>query len=338
MSDFQTALNDEMNKTSLPSNSPEKTVSSTRLFLQAFLATLVFSFFVISALFFWAWSKSKNTLNEIEQKRPSKIAIIEGLVPAEQNQSDNLSALDMMQQSDVTPIDVPPTTEQAQIDTPKAAASSGDQKTLSIIITDLGLSDSQLNSVLSDLPETVSIALSAYSPNLGQKIKQVQSKKHKAYVILPMETANYPLNDTGPYTLMTSMSAEKNIQRANQILALAKNADGFITQKDHKFNSEDQNINPALQKIFDEGFTIIDTNKNSFISKLNRDTGKTYNPIWLDDNFSNTDKLNQLNFNNSIIILAKPYPSSIKSIQEFLKSEKVKSFNIISPSKLIKND
>jgi len=339
MSDFQNTLDSVMKEQDNGLNTATNKKKKSLFSYQTFTAGLILGFFLISSLLFWAWVSSNKTQETIQSKLPSKTAIIDlsgtvditstltiqpDISDADTNEGNDISMQDV-----VTNTLISDTEEKA----PSPSAMSGKAK-LSFIITELGLSEKTTKTIVENLRPEIGITLSPYAPNLQEQIEFIKKDGHNVFINLPLETEDYPMNDSGPLTLMTASSANKNLGRLKELLEMAKNYDGFVAQKNHIFNAEDANVNPAIRKIFTEGFPIIDSNTKgkSFLGTLaaRRNYPFAQNEIWLDDNLTPeaiNKKIAAINeygqAGQNLIVMLRPYPSSIKALQKHLSKLKI---------------
>ena len=365
MSDFQSALDNAMNgqKAGKKPANEKKTKPASFFSFRTFIAGLVLFFFIASALVFWAWVNRDETSQSVKNSTPSKTAIVDTTGTGSKKNTltiqPNLPVKEIMAVKATLPVDakgfaprapnVQPkekeTEKKAEIP-PSATTTSNSKPMLSFIITDLGLSNSVTQNILKNFSKEIAISLSPYSPNLQSQIDTAKKDGHEAFVTLPLETQGYPLNDTGPLTLTISASTSKNLERLNQLLQNAKGHNGFVAQKDHIFSAEDANVNPAIDKIFTKGHAIIDSNtKNkSFLKALagRKNYPFAQNKIWLDENLTpdaikkSLTKINEYGgLNQNVIVMLRPYPNSLKTVQKFLNSSTAKIFDIVPPSRQI---
>lgn len=219
---------------------------------------------------------------------------------------------------------------------------------LSIVIVDLGLSQSRSQSLVDALPENVTLALSPYSEYIEVLTTAAREKGKEVWMMLPVQTKDYPLVDSGPLTLLSDASLEQNKNRIDTILNVAQGHVGFIPNKDHNFKAEDGDINPAVKEIFDNGYAILDSNTSgsSFISNLayQQDHPYAQNSFWLDENLTPlalNQKIRQMielaEAKGDAVIMLRPYPASINAIQKFLNSSAAQRFDIAPASSILKN-
>ena len=359
MSDFQNTLNDVMNEENEPVSplKQKRRLFSPRSF---FTGLLCISLFLIGA-FLWAKFSYQKDIAQIDL--PSKTAIvapasafdkqmttltIQPEIKKENIESEVLTPLTDKVVEPIVPkemVDTPKTIQQEAI-TPQetVTASFSTKPKLSFIITDLGISPAKTKQAIIEFDKTISLSLSPYSSQLPSLITEAQKDGHEVYITLPLETKDYPLNDGGPLTLTVSSSTTKNLKRLDKLLSKSKNIKGFVAQKGHIFQAEDANVNPAINKIFDKGYAVIDseTKGKSFLKTLaaRRNYPFARNTLWLDNVLTpsaierNILALSEYaELKKDIIVMLRPYPNSIHALTAFLKSDKATEFDIVPVSK-----
>jgi len=93
-----------------------------------------------------------------------------------------------------------------------------------LLLAGIGMNEADSDAAIRTLPGAVSLAVSPYGANLPRLLATARTAGHEYLIAVPLEPAGFPLNDPGPYTLLTSQSAAVNIQ--NLYWALSR-VDGF---------------------------------------------------------------------------------------------------------------
>lgn len=210
---------------------------------------------------------------------------------------------------------------------------------LSIIFFNMGLSRKMTEGLIQNLPAEVSFSFSPYAQDLKLLTDISRKAGHEVWLTLPMETKNYPFDDPGPLTLLVNASVEQNKGRLTSILASTQGYVGFVSQKNHIFKREDANVNPAFQEVFDRGLAILDSKPSlySFVGDLasKNDYPNAKNNFWLDDDLTPlalNKKIRQIieygKSGGSLIVMVRPYPTSVKALQKFLHSAAADRFQL----------
>ena len=377
MVSFQDNLDDELKKrqkgkktnasNTADKNAKDKTnvVYKKFSFKSFFIAFTVFSLSLLSLLG-WAWTKAEKTTTTLVKNIPSKTAIVQTVdsdIALNQPVLTMPSAEKSRKQEDVTaktPVantkedKASPTVTTNLGDKPYQANSraftpSSNKPLLSFVIYDMGLSQKRTKNLIENLPQEISLAFSPYAQNTATLTNLAISDGHEVWLSLPLESKEYPLNDTGPSTLLVNASTEKNQVRLNNIMSATTNNAGFITPPHHIFKTEDANVNPVIKEIFNRGYAMIDSNvsNQSFISRLAnmKDFPYAQGHIWLDDEITalsinqNIRKIINYGTNkNNVIVMLHPYPASIKAVQKLLNSKAMSNFELAPVSAQLKNN
>src|SRR5579871_2983732 len=91
-----------------------------------------------------------------------------------------------------------------------AAEKSADPKMprIALVVTGLGISSSATADALK-LPGAVSLAFAPYGSDLDAVASRARGEGHEILLQVPMEPFDYPDNDPGPQTLLTSLAPEQ---------------------------------------------------------------------------------------------------------------------------------
>jgi polysaccharide deacetylase 2 family uncharacterized protein YibQ len=135
-------------------------------------------------------------------------------------------------------------------DAASAAPAAPGGPVVTLIMTDLGLSDALTRRAIDDLPPQVALAFSPYS-ELPKWIKRAADAKHEAIVLLPMEPVSYPKDDPGPKALLSRASATDNAHNLDALMDSAKGAYGAMNFMGSAFLGDRENLSAvygALRK------------------------------------------------------------------------------------------
>ena len=138
-----------------------------------------------------------------------------------------------------------------------------DRPRIALVVSELGLSDVNTRSAIATLPGVVSLSFSAFSANLQDKIDLAKADGHEVLLDLPMEPLNYPRDDPGPKTLLTSASVVKNLEHLEWIMAQGAGYVGFISKMGGRFTTDGESLMPILEAIRDRGLMLVDGRASS---------------------------------------------------------------------------
>ena len=128
---------------------------------------------------------------------------------------------------------------------------------ISLVVGGLGLKYSLTMQAIRDLPPEVTLSFVPYSNRLQTYIDAARAAGHEVLLELPMEPYDYPNVDTGPETLLTSVSNEENIRRLNILLGKATGYFGVINYQGAKMATDSQTLQPIVEELSDRGLAFI---------------------------------------------------------------------------------
>lgn len=137
-------------------------------------------------------------------------------------------------------------------------ANRTDAPRIAIVIGGLGISASATAEALAQLPAPVTFAIAPYGPGLDTLAAQARAQGHELLLQIPMEPFDYPNNDPGPRTLLTSLSTEQNIDRLHWLMARFQGYVGLLGYMGAKFTASEQAFAPVLQDAAKRGLLYMD--------------------------------------------------------------------------------
>lgn len=156
-----------------------------------------------------------------------------------------------------------------------ATPQQGEPARIAILITGLGLSDQVTTDVVKKLPGEVTLAFSAYGRDLQGWARRARSDGHEVMLQIPMEPFDYPDNDPGPQTLLTSLTAEENQARLHWLLARFSGYTGVTNHMGAKFAAAQDAFLPVLEELRSRGLIFVDdgTASRSKAGEIARELG-----------------------------------------------------------------
>jgi polysaccharide deacetylase 2 family uncharacterized protein YibQ len=141
-----------------------------------------------------------------------------------------------------------PSTEKANPDGPQIA----------IVVGGLGVSATATANALSKLPGAVTFAFTPYGNELDMLVSQAREKGHEVLLQVPMEPHDYPDNDPGPQTLLSSLSAEQNVDRLHWLFSRMQGYVGITNFMGARFTASDHALAPVLRELSKRGLIYVD--------------------------------------------------------------------------------
>lgn len=137
-------------------------------------------------------------------------------------------------------------------------ANRKDAPRIAIIVGGLGISASATAEALTKLPAPVTLAFAPYGGNLETLATDARNTGHEVLLQVPMEPLDYPNNDPGPRTLLTSLSDDQNIERLHWLMGRIKGYVGLASYMGARFTASKQALTPVLREAAKRGLIYVD--------------------------------------------------------------------------------
>jgi uncharacterized protein len=129
---------------------------------------------------------------------------------------------------------------------------------IAIVIAGLGISASGTADAFARLPPPVTFAIAPYGADLATLAARANSENHEVLLQAPMEPFDYPNNDPGPQTLLTSLGADQNIDRLHWQMSRFQGYVGIIGYMGARFTANEQVLSPVLHETAKRGLIYVD--------------------------------------------------------------------------------
>jgi polysaccharide deacetylase 2 family uncharacterized protein YibQ len=128
----------------------------------------------------------------------------------------------------------------------KSTEYKGDYPVIAIIVTGLGTSKAATEAAIK-LPENITLSFSPYARNVESWATAARVTGHEVMLDLPLQPADYPASDPGPYGLLTDSTPEANEKKLQWLLSRFGAFTGVLTPLNDGF----VNDTAALAGLFD---------------------------------------------------------------------------------------
>lgn len=140
----------------------------------------------------------------------------------------------------------------------KAPPASEASIKVALVVEGLGVGSSGSARALEKLPPVVSLAFVPYGNEVGPLAAKARGQGHEILLQLPMEPFDYPDNDPGPQTLLTSLTPEQNVDRMQWAMSRMQGYVGVVNYMGGRFTSTETAIGPVLREVAKRGLVYID--------------------------------------------------------------------------------
>lgn len=137
-------------------------------------------------------------------------------------------------------------------------AAPGEKPRIAVLINGMGLSDGVTAEAIKGLPAPISVAYGAYGRNLQDWVERARGAGHEVLLQVPLEPLDYPTNDPGPHTLLTTLPPEENMKRLQWLMSRFTGYVGVTNQMGAKFETTQASLTPMLEEIKARGLLFVD--------------------------------------------------------------------------------
>ncbi len=225
----------------------------------------------------------------------------------------------------------------------------GQSARIALLITGMGLSEVATTQAIDSLPGAVSLAFGPYGRNLDGWVRKSRDAGHEVMLEVPLEPFDYPDNDPGPHTLLTSLPPEENIKRLHWIMSRFTGYTGITNQMGAKFAAAQDAFLPVLEEVKSRGLLYLDdgTAGRSTAGQIARDLGLDFSvsQITVDEERNGKEidlalkKLETLAQENGIAIgIGSSLPLTIGRVSVWVRTLQSKGIELIPISAAVRSD
>jgi len=140
----------------------------------------------------------------------------------------------------------------------KLPADKTDAPRIAIIVGGLGISATGTADALAKLPAPVTLGFAPYGADLDKLAERARAENHEVLLQAPMEPFDYPDNDPGPQTLLTSLTPDQNIDRLHWQMSRFQGYVGIVSYMGARFTASEQSLAPVLRETAKRGLIYVD--------------------------------------------------------------------------------
>jgi polysaccharide deacetylase 2 family uncharacterized protein YibQ len=129
---------------------------------------------------------------------------------------------------------------------------------IAIVIGGLGVGAAKTSDAIMKLPPAVTLAFTPYGSDPGKLVERARAQRHEVLLQIPMEPFDYPDNDPGPQTLLTTLTAEQNLDRLFWHLSRFQGYAGIANFMGARFVVTDAAMQPIVREAAKRGLGYLD--------------------------------------------------------------------------------
>ena len=132
-----------------------------------------------------------------------------------------------------------------------------DRPRIAIVLSGVGISASGTADAFT-LPPSVTFAVAPYAVDVAKLADRARDEGHELLLQTPMEPFDYPNNDPGPQTLLTSLTPEQNIDRLHWLMSRMQGYVGLISYMGARFLATEPAMSPVVNEAAKRGLLFVD--------------------------------------------------------------------------------
>ena len=129
---------------------------------------------------------------------------------------------------------------------------------VAIVVGGLGIGAAKTADAIMKLPPAVTLAFTPYGTEPGKLAERARAQRHEILLQIPMEPYDYPDNDPGPQTLLTSLGPEQNLDRLYWHLSRLQGYAGIANFMGARFIATDPVMQPIVREATKRGLGFFD--------------------------------------------------------------------------------
>jgi hypothetical protein len=129
---------------------------------------------------------------------------------------------------------------------------------IAIVISGLGVGAAKTADAIMKLPASVTLAFTPYGSDPTKLVERARAQKHEVLLQVPMEPFDYPDNDPGPQTLLTTLGTEQNMDRLAWHMSRFQGYIGIANFMGSRFVTTDAALAPIVKDAAKRGLAWLD--------------------------------------------------------------------------------
>jgi uncharacterized protein len=129
---------------------------------------------------------------------------------------------------------------------------------IAIVVAGLGVGAAKTTDAIMKLPPAVTLAFTPYGADPTKLAERARAQRHEILLQIPMEPFDYPDNDPGPQTLLTTLNAEQNLDRLYWHLSRFQGYAGLANFMGARFVAADPVMQPVIREAAKRGLSYFD--------------------------------------------------------------------------------
>lgn len=141
---------------------------------------------------------------------------------------------------------------------PAASNRSSAAPRIAVLFGGLGLSANLTSEAIAKLPAEVTLAFAPYGSALQAQVNKARSDGHEVMLHMPMEPFDFPANDPGPQTLLSTLTVDQNVDRLHWAMTRFSGFTGLANYMGAKFVTSEEGLKTLFTELKRRGLSFAD--------------------------------------------------------------------------------
>jgi polysaccharide deacetylase 2 family uncharacterized protein YibQ len=129
---------------------------------------------------------------------------------------------------------------------------------VAIVVAGLGIGAAKTTDAILKLPPAITLAFTPYGADPTRLVERARSLGHEILLQIPLEPYDYPDNDPGPQTLLTTLPPEQNQERLLWLLSRFQGYVGLSNFMGARFLPHEASMQPLMREAAKRGLAYFD--------------------------------------------------------------------------------
>jgi polysaccharide deacetylase 2 family uncharacterized protein YibQ len=129
---------------------------------------------------------------------------------------------------------------------------------VAVVVGGLGVGAAKTTDAIMKLPPAVTLAFTPYGSDPAKQVERARAQRHEILLQIPMEPFDYPDNDPGPQTLLTTLEPDQNLDRLYWHLSRFEGYAGIANFMGARFVVTDAVMQPVIREAAKRGLGYLD--------------------------------------------------------------------------------
>ncbi len=201
-------------------------------------------------------------------------------------------------------------------------------KKVALIIKGLGLDSLSMERIVQSFDSEVSLSVSPYAADAGNKILPARQYGHETYVDLLLSSTDFLKSDSGPMSMSITISSEEALQRLQKSLSTGAPIGGVIVNDGLAGEDNAELLKTLFEELRNRGLMMVDATSGDWIEKMQiKGLARRKADVVIDKDFRRESierqlkKAEEIAFSKGqVVVVIDPKPIAVVEAYNWIKS------------------